>query len=115
MAIIHAVLEVWNTSLDVRFRTKYERRNVFSIVAKRLHRSPSALRKAFDEAWGRQCPYETKPSWERRQRVIRMHLRMQGKSLPRTWREPVFVSRGDSDSHNVEPVRAIPVFSGAQI
>ena len=99
MAIIHAVLQVWNTRLDVKLRTSDKKRNVFAIAGKSLHRSESATRTAFDEAWARRMGYEWKPSMERRRSLMRMMLEMTGRPLPRRWRREPFVPMGDRDSN----------------
>ena len=98
MVVIHTVLQVWNTRLDVGFRTgdRSKRLNVYLIAARSLHRSESAIRKAFTAAWARQCPYERMPSAESRRRNLRLWLRMAGRKLPRSWREEPFVPRGDT-------------------
>jgi hypothetical protein len=103
MTIIHAVLQVWNTRLDVRLRSSDSSRNVFAIAAKSLHRSESATRKAFDEAWARRMGNEYKPSMERRRVMMRLMLEMAGKPLPRRWRREPFVPSGDRDSDPETP------------
>lgn len=64
--------------------------NVFDIAAMGLKRagivlSRSALRKAFDAAWQRQCPLEQKPSMARRRASLKVFMEMAGQPLPRRW------------------------------
>jgi hypothetical protein len=105
--LIRAVLKVWSSSLAATMRGGDDRQNVFEIVGRRLHRSSSATRKAFDAAWARQCPHERKPNWQSRRAAMRVRLRMliaivepganPDRRLPRSWREKPYVSPGDRD------------------
>jgi hypothetical protein len=116
LEVIRAVLSAWNKSYVVvpKGRNPWDRGvrrtlrggegqtdgrgdplNVFEFAGRKLHRSASAVRKAFEAAWARQCPNESSPNWERRRAVMRMALRMSGCKLPRSWDEEPFVSQGD--------------------